>query len=306
MANLSKIWLSLLLFFLWLGGNSVEASRAKKKANKRITKLLGELFVKIREDDAIAVADAMKENPELLNSKGGGGQTPLMASVLMGSTKCVDYLLSLGADTSIPEKDGYTPMHGAAFQGRAEIAKLLIAEGLDPNEVHSDGYLPVHRAAWGNEQRHTDTVKVFIDAGVDVCVERASNGHTAFSMTGNPQTRALLESFCFSASSHEEFQRELQTNDDEHSSITPEELQLQKSKIRSSIHSNRADSSMASNDVDGGKKKHMRRFKKKKGKRMHIGGGDMGQGKKRDDKMEGGGFIGSRKKSRKVADDDDD
>lgn len=305
MANLSKIWLSLLLFFLWLGGNSVEASRAKKKANKRITKLLGELFVKIREDDAIAVADAMKENPDLLNSKGGGGQTPLMASVLMGSTKCVDYLLSLGADTSIPEKDGYTPMHGAAFQGRAEIAKLLIAEGLDPNEVHSDGYLPVHRAAWGNEQRHTDTVKVFIDAGVDVCVEKASNGHTALAMTGNPQTRALLESFCSSASSHEELQRELQTADDEQSSITPEELQQQKSKIRSRIRNDRVESSIASNDADGGKKKHMRRFKKTKGKRI-IRGGNVGQGNKRDDKMERIGFTAARKKSRKVADDDDD
>ena len=125
MIKSSKIWLSLLLLLLllWLGVVSVESSRSKKKANKRTTKLLGELFVKIQEDDAIAVADVLKENPELLNSKGGGGQTPLMASVLMGATKCVEYLLSLGADTSIPEKDGYTPMHGAAIQeiGRAHV-----------------------------------------------------------------------------------------------------------------------------------------------------------------------------------------
>ena len=37
----------------------------------------------------------------------------------------------MGADTTIPEKDGYTPMHGAGFQGRAEIAKILMDHGVD-------------------------------------------------------------------------------------------------------------------------------------------------------------------------------
>ena len=44
---------------------------------------------------------------------GPGGQTPLMHGVLQGMTQSVKYLLKRGADTSIPEKDGYTPMHGA-------------------------------------------------------------------------------------------------------------------------------------------------------------------------------------------------
>ena len=37
----------------------------------------------------------------------------------------------MGADTTVPEKDGYTPMHGAGFQGRAEIAKILLDHGVD-------------------------------------------------------------------------------------------------------------------------------------------------------------------------------
>ena len=70
---------------------------------------------------------------------------------------------------------GYTPMHGAGFQGRAEIAKLLIAHGLDPSDRHSDGFTPIHRACWGREQRHADTVRVLLKAGVPFD-EAASNG----------------------------------------------------------------------------------------------------------------------------------
>ena len=43
---------------------------------------------------------------------------------------------------------------------------MLIEHGLDPNERHSDGYAPMHRALWGQEQRHTDTVRGFLEAGV--------------------------------------------------------------------------------------------------------------------------------------------
>ena len=297
MVKLSRIWLFVLVFSLWFGSNSVEASRAKRKANKKIAKLLEELFTKIRVDDAIAVADAMKAYPELLDSKGGGGQTPLMASVLMGSSKCVEYLLSLGADASIPEKDGYTPMHGAGFQGRAEIAKLLLAEGLDPSAVHSDGYLPVHRAAWGMEQRHTDTVKVFIDAGVDVCLEKASNGQIALTMTKNHRTKALLESQCSGQGSGSN-ERELQTVDDDQTIVTKEELQKQKSIIRSKIQNNRAIGStpMADSTENGMQRMSTRKHKKRKGGRTRKGN------RERSPKFN----MQSRKKERKVSDDDDD
>jgi hypothetical protein len=31
--------------------------------------------------------------------------------------------------------------------------------------IHVDGFIPMHRACWGDEQRHTDTVRVFLEAG---------------------------------------------------------------------------------------------------------------------------------------------
>ena len=38
-----------------------------------------------------------------------------MAASLAGSADAVDFLLRVGADPNIGEKDGYTPPHGAGF-----------------------------------------------------------------------------------------------------------------------------------------------------------------------------------------------
>lgn len=101
--------------------------------------------------------------PSAINIRGPGGQTPLMASVLAGSTDVVSFLLTKGPDVTIGEKDGYTPMHGVGFQGRYALVPLLVAHGLDPNDVHTDGYSPLHRAAWGREERHSHTIKALIE-----------------------------------------------------------------------------------------------------------------------------------------------
>jgi len=64
--------------------------------------------------------------PLLTQQEAGTLQTPLMAASLAGQANAVDTLLSMGADYTIPEKDGYNPPHGVAFQGRAEAARMLI------------------------------------------------------------------------------------------------------------------------------------------------------------------------------------
>mmetsp|Transcript_61859 Transcript_61859/g.109877 ORF Transcript_61859/g.109877 Transcript_61859/m.109877 type:complete len:183 (+) Transcript_61859:43-591(+) len=146
----------------------------------------------VRANDPKLIQESLDEGEDI-NKIGSGGQSPLMHGVLTGNAKSVEFLLSKGADTSIPEKDGYTPMHGAGFQGRAEIAKMLIAHGLDPSFRHRDGYTPIHRACWGSEKRHTDTVKVFLEAGVPHD-EAASNGKTPVELVrNNDKTVKLLK-----------------------------------------------------------------------------------------------------------------
>lgn len=67
---------------------------------------------RINDVDKIAQIIRNDGKREFLNEIGYGGQTPLMAAVLSGSTEAVKLLLDNGADPNIAEQDGYTPMHG--------------------------------------------------------------------------------------------------------------------------------------------------------------------------------------------------
>ncbi len=81
--------------------------------------------------------------------------------------------------------------HGAGFQGGA---KLFIEYGIHTLDVHSDGYIPMHRACWGQEDRHTDTVRVFLEAGVPVR-NKAENGKACWQMTKNKETKKLSKTY---------------------------------------------------------------------------------------------------------------
>ena len=141
-----------------------------------------ELQQVVARDDMAALKAALGKGADI-NARGDGGQSPLMQAVLGGKINAVKYLLRKGADPTVAENDGYTPMHGAGFQGRAEIAEALIAHGLDARDLHEDGYEPIQRACWGGDARHTDTVRVFLDAGVplldrvfEVCRDSQNEG----------------------------------------------------------------------------------------------------------------------------------
>lgn len=143
-------------------------------------------------NSVIKVKEVLDINDKLLNIRlGAGRQTPIMAATLYGSFDVVKFLLSMNADISIGEKDNYTPIHGAGFQGRSDIAALLIEHGVDPFDMHSDGYLAIHRACWGNAQRHSDTVKVFLESGVPFDI-KSKKGETPLEITNNPITKNIL------------------------------------------------------------------------------------------------------------------
>jgi ankyrin repeat protein len=155
----------------------------------------GEIFRAVQLDDETSIKSVIEKDPSLLESKNGGGQTPLINAVLMGKLNAVNTLLDLDADTSQTEKDGYNVLHAAGFQGRADILKVLLyKKGLDPMDKHTDGYYPIHRACWGRETRHTDTVEVFLEYGISPNLP-AENGKTCAEMTPNEGTRTLLSNY---------------------------------------------------------------------------------------------------------------
>jgi len=121
------------------------------------------------------------------------GQTALMRATLHGWTSLVIFLLDQGANVKISEKDGYTPPHGAGFQGRVDILKELRNRNVDIfAKSKKDKFTPFHRACWGREERHTETVRFFIQQGVDVNLKGGKEKQTCFQMTPNKLIKALL------------------------------------------------------------------------------------------------------------------
>ena len=70
------------------------------------------IFQAIASDDDASIGEILRSDTSnnIINRVGPGGQTPLMNAVLSGKVKAVSILLKAGANTAIPEKDGYTPM----------------------------------------------------------------------------------------------------------------------------------------------------------------------------------------------------
>merc|ERR1712154_168891 len=90
---------------------------------------------------------------------------------------------------------GQTPVMMSVLRGRTEMVRMLLEDGrkIDPAHLHSDGFSPLHRACWGNEPRHTDTVKVFVEeAGVPWDLV-SKKGTTCYDVTGNSATRNFLK-----------------------------------------------------------------------------------------------------------------
>ena len=163
--------------------------------------LIKDVFDAIKDDNIAAFRKILSENTGSLDSfinlkDKESGQTPVMMSVLRGQTEMVRLLLAEPVvDVSIGEMQGYTVMHGAGFQGRADILRLLLEDkrNIDPRDFHEDGFSPLHRACWGDEPRHTETVRVFLEVAGIPWDLRSEEGTTCYDVTYNQGTRDLIE-----------------------------------------------------------------------------------------------------------------
>jgi ankyrin repeat protein len=154
-----------------------------------------QLFGATRNDDPDLIKEVLMELDADINAIGPGGQTPLLFAILSGRFKSAEYLVQAGADVTATEKDGYNVLHASGFQGRDEILTMLLDHPTIKSmvmEPHRDGYYPIHRACWGKEERHSNTVRIFVEkGGVDINL-KAENGRTCADATKNPGTLELI------------------------------------------------------------------------------------------------------------------
>ena len=95
-----------------------------------------------------------------------GGFTPLSAASSRGHDKCIELLLSAGADVNRIDIWGFTPLIAASRGGHFQCVETLIKAGGRVNLVSGHGAkTALMVASWGGHQRCT---QILIKAGADV------------------------------------------------------------------------------------------------------------------------------------------
>ena len=126
------------------------------------------------------IGDASRvHNPDGLIAPGGAATT--IDARGAGTPRL---LLDLGADPNKVAKSGRTALMVAAFSNpSAEIVRELLGKGADPKAVDHNGWTTLNAAAIGND---TATIRMLVDAGVDVVVARGSEGLKSSSSRTSP------------------------------------------------------------------------------------------------------------------------
>jgi ankyrin repeat protein len=104
-----------------------------------------QLMNALRHGDRRAFERLLRANPKSAQSKGSGGDTPLMYAALYADANSVRLLLDMGADPNARNDAGATALLWAVDD--AEKTQLLLEHGADANSRSNDGRTPVLLAA---------------------------------------------------------------------------------------------------------------------------------------------------------------
>ncbi|XP_064520304.1 2-5A-dependent ribonuclease isoform X1 [Pseudopipra pipra] len=111
-----------------------------------------------------------------VNSKVGGGWTPLQTAVQTGEVDLVRLLLEKGACLHARKDNGGTAFTEAGIMGDVEILKLLLDCGADINDPDSNGFTAFMEAAWYGKE---DALKFLYSKGAEVNLRRVTSEEKA-------------------------------------------------------------------------------------------------------------------------------
>ncbi|XP_012866865.1 PREDICTED: ankyrin repeat and SAM domain-containing protein 3 isoform X1 [Dipodomys ordii] len=110
-----------------------------------------------------------------LNTKNGGGWTPLMYASYIGHDTIVHLLLEAGVSVNVPTPEGQTPLMLASSCGNESIAYFLLQQGAELEMKDIQGWTALfHCTSAGHQQM----VKFLLDSGANANVREPTYGFT--------------------------------------------------------------------------------------------------------------------------------
>ncbi|XP_074657628.1 transient receptor potential cation channel subfamily A member 1-like [Tubulanus polymorphus] len=128
---------------------------------------------------------------QALNKQDKNGRSPLYLATSRGHTDVVEYLILLGADISLPNKEEKSPLYVAAYFGHLEIVASLLSAGVDINQSDSHNKTALYVATYHGR---TDIVNLLIknQASVNRCDKNGKSPLYIAVLHGNLQIAEAL------------------------------------------------------------------------------------------------------------------
>jgi ankyrin repeat protein/N-acetylneuraminic acid mutarotase len=120
----------------------------------------------------------IKDSPDLINARVGGGNTPLQNAAALGQLIVAEFLLANGADVGAKDYLGRTPLHAAALAGHKSMVELLLNHKASVQAVDNDGKTPLHLAA---EHGYRSVAEILLAQAADVNA-KDNSGSTALQL----------------------------------------------------------------------------------------------------------------------------
>lgn len=132
-------WNALILSLMLVIQGCFASDSVKPNASvKEDAEMNEQLFRAVREKDAQAVANIIKEGADI-NAQDSNGRTPLMIATRRNDAATAKILIDAGADVNIQDHIKDTPFLYAGAEGYLEILKLTIDAGADPKITNRYG-----------------------------------------------------------------------------------------------------------------------------------------------------------------------
>src|SRR5687768_7408789 len=96
----------------------------------------GEIHEHVIKGDVAAVRNLLRNRPDLVDSRGFRGSSPLYFAVIADTRRIelIKLLLSYKADVNAKDDERETPLHVAVRKASLEIIRLLVENGADVND----------------------------------------------------------------------------------------------------------------------------------------------------------------------------